>query len=262
MYSLPKLVICYVDYFITAKNLHGLHSPFVYNLAKDVIYNKGHYYAYEEIEQLRNQLLNSTKSIQVKDFGAGSRVNNNTEKKISQIAKNAAKPAKYAQLIFRLCDFFQPKVALELGTSLGITSAYIAKANENTILHTFEGCPETSKVAALNFNLLNATNVKQHVGNFDDTLPPFLSNVSTIDFAFLDGNHRYQPTIDYFNQLVPYFSSGSCVVLDDIHWSKEMERAWDYVKNHDAVTLTIDLFFVGLVFFDTSRPKEHIKIRF
>ena len=159
-------------------------------------------------------------------------------------------------------QFYKPINILELGTSLGISTSYLAKADDNVQVFTFEGCRETSKIAQDNFNKQNITNASVILGNFNITLAEKLKEIKTIDLAFIDGNHQEQPTIIYFEQCLEYANNNTIFVFDDIHWSKGMENAWSYIKAHPKTTLTIDLFFVGIVFIKSELSKEDFTIRF
>lgn len=208
-------------------------------------------------------MLKDETVIPITDFGAGSRLNLSQERKVSAIAKSSLKPKKYSQLLFRMVNYFQPSFVLELGTSLGITSSYLASGNNNAKVITMEGSPHVAAIARKNFEWLQLKNISVIEGNFDDTLPKLISSTQTADFVFIDGNHRKEPTIRYFEQLLPKISSNSIFIFDDIHWSKEMEEAWETIKQHNAVTLSIDLFFIGIIFFrKEQKEKQHFTIRF
>lgn len=265
MYSPIIVALKYMQYYLKANNGkgHGAHSPFVYDFIINVLNDKRNFYAYENIEKLREGLLKENSILHVEDFGAGSKIGLTKQRTVSAIASSSLKPAKYAQLLFRMVNYYQPKTILELGTSLGITTAYLAAANNNAFVTTMEGSKEISSKATKNFELLELKNIQQIQGNFDITLPALLPKLSNIDFAFLDGNHRYLPTINYFNSILPKISNQTIVILDDIHWSKEMEQAWNEIKNHESVTLSIDLFFIGILFFKSEfKVKQHFTIRF
>jgi predicted O-methyltransferase YrrM len=185
------------------------------------------------------------------------------KRKISAIAKSSLKPKKYSQLIFRIVHYYKPNTILELGTSLGITTSYLAFANPAAKIITMEGAPEVASTAKKNFKQLLLYNINIVEGNFDDTLPSVTGQLSSVDFAFIDGNHRKEPTLKYFNQLIKLSTSTTILIFDDIHWSIEMEEAWDEIKLHPLVTLTIDLFFIGIVFFrKEQKTNEHFTIRF
>jgi len=251
-----KTTIRYLKYLFSAGTKHDVHSPFVFNLLTNIIENNEEYYPYADIENIRQQLLSDETSIEVNDLGAGSSVLKNNKRKISEIARHSLKSPKYAQLLFRLANHFHPKTILELGTSLGITTLYLALANKQAKVVTIEGSENISQRAKQNFEKLNATNIESVVGNFDDILISSLNKLCQLpttncqlDFVYFDGNHRKEPTLRYFEQCLQYAHNDSVFIFDDIHWSDEMEQAWEQIKQHSRVTLTIDLFFIGIVFF-------------
>jgi predicted O-methyltransferase YrrM len=158
---------------------------------------------------------------------------------------------------------YQPETILELGTSLGITTSYLSLAKPNARLITMEGANEVAEVASKNFKESGLNNIIIKQGNFDDTLVMAIGQLPSINFAFIDGNHRQQPTENYFHQLLSKINSDSILIFDDIHWSKEMEAAWDTIKNHPSVRCSVDLFFIGIVFFRPEfHEKQHFTIRF
>jgi predicted O-methyltransferase YrrM len=182
---------------------------------------------------------------------------------VSSIAGSALKPKKFAQLMFRIARYYKAHRILELGTSLGITSSYLASSLEDARLDTMEGAPAIAAIAKKNFESLGLKNTNLHVGNFDETLPPLLNELKQIDLAFIDGNHRREPTVRYFRQLLPVCHNDTILIFDDIHWSEEMEQAWEEIKKDGSVKLTIDLFFIGLVFFKKEfKVKQDFAIRF
>ncbi|MBS4043155.1 MAG: class I SAM-dependent methyltransferase [Chitinophagaceae bacterium] len=265
MYSHFKMALKYCHYWLTASNRkgHGMHSPYVFNLIQDVLLDERKFYQFESIEQLRKLLLKNETEIEVVDFGAGSKNLSNKKRKISAIAKSSLKPKKYSQLLFRFVDYYQPQTIIELGTSLGITTSYLASSNVYSVVYTFEGAPSIANIAEQNFESLQLKNINLNVGNFDNTLEKVLSTINKVDFAFIDGNHRYEPTINYFNQLLSKSNEQSIFILDDIHWSEEMETAWKYVQLHEKVTATIDLFFIGIVIFNKDfRIKQHFTVKY
>lgn len=265
MYSALELGFNYLKYLISAENGkgHGVHSPFVFDFIIHVLNNKKKYYAYQEIEALRQLLKTDGRKVSITDLGAGSRKRKGNITTVSQIAKTSLKPKKYSQLLFRIADYYRPKTILELGTSLGLTTAYLASANEKSKVITLEGIEGISAIAKENFDRLQLKNVEVVEGNFDNTLPAVVERMASIDLAFLDGNHQKLPTLNYFNLILPKTNDNSLLIFDDIHWSREMEEAWEAIKDHPQVTLTIDLFFIGLVFFrKQQKVKQHFTIRF
>jgi predicted O-methyltransferase YrrM len=256
------LLINFIKHKINAKTRHGVHSPFVYKLIDTVIYDFKNKPAYNSIENLRTKLLADERLITITDLGAGSHVNNKKQKQVKSLAKNALKPKKLAQLLYRLAQEFQPKNIVELGTCLGITTAYFGMAVADANIFTLEGCPQTASVAKDNLAQLKLENVLVVVGNFDDTLPQVIQNLTELDFVFVDGNHRKEATLNYFEWCLPKVHEKSVMIFDDIYWSAGMKEAWEEIKKHPKVSVTIDLFWIGLVFFKKGQVKEDFKVKF
>lgn len=264
MYSTWQLAQRYLRYWWQASNGkgHGVHSPFVFDFIIHVLNDRQAYDCYAPMEQRRRQLLADERVLEIADFGAGSRQGSQQRRSVQQIAGAALKPRKYAQLLHRIARYYQCQTVVELGTSLGVTAGYLAAA-PGAKLYTLEGSPAIANVAAEGFAQLQQPGVQQVVGNFDDTLAPLLAGLPQVDLLYIDGNHRYEPTIRYFNQAFPHLTEYSIVVFDDIHWSAEMEQAWAAIKADPRVRLSIDLFFIGLAFFRTDfKVKQDFSIRF
>ncbi len=265
MYSSFQLAKKFLQYYSNAKNGkgHGIHSPFIFDFVTHVLNDKKKYECYKKIEPLRQKLLNDNSIIEVEDFGAGSAVVPFKERKVNAIAKSSLKNKKFARLLFRIVRYYKPENILELGTSFGITTCYLACGNRNANVHTLEGSKEIAKIAQRNFESLALKNINLIEGNFDVTFKERLAKLKTVDLAFIDGNHRKEATISYFLSLLKKSSVDSVFIFDDIHWSGEMEEAWMQIKNNNAVKLTIDLFFIGIVFFNPDFiAKQHFAIRF
>lgn len=257
-----QFITDYLKHRLTAKSRHGTHSPFVYKLADEVIYDFTDKSEYKTIEDKRKKLFNDDSIITVTDLGAGSHLNKNRTKKVSQIAKNALKSPRLAKLIYRLAKNTKPKSAIELGTCLGITTAYLAKTDPETEIITIEGCPQTAEVAKKNFEALKLDNIELHVGNFDLILPDIIAKQPSLDFVYIDGNHRKDATLNYFKWCLPKVNEDSLLIFDDIYWSQGMKEAWAEIKNDPDVTVTVDLFWIGLVYFKKGQAKEHFKLKF
>lgn len=241
---------------------HGVHSPFVYQLVDKTLYSFQPRSYEQGIEELRGKLKRDKRMVKVLDLGAGSMLNTNKERPVSSIARNALKPVRIARLLGRIAAEFEPESIIELGTCLGITTAYLAKSSPNSQIITVEGCPETGKIAQENFHALGLNKIDLRIGNFDQVLPGLLKEQSAVGLLFIDGNHTKAATLHYFQTALPYIKENSVLIFDDIYWSKEMKEAWKEIKDHPAVTVTIDLFYIGLVFFKKDQQKENFKIRF
>jgi predicted O-methyltransferase YrrM len=265
MYSRLQLASKYLHYLFTASSGkgHGIHSPFVFDFIKHVLTDKRNFYTYSIVESLREKLLADNTVLTVDDFGAGSATGATKKRSVREIAVNAAKPKKLGQLLFRIVNQYQPAHIVELGTSLGLSTCYLAGGNLNAEVITMEGAESIADLAQRQFDELQLNKVKLIKGNFDAKLPPVLYKLPTVDLAFIDGNHRKEPTLNYFQQFLLKKNDGTILIFDDIHWSKEMELAWAEIKQHPDVMLTIDLFFLGLVFFRKEfKVKQHFIIRF
>lgn len=265
MYSKVRLIRKYISWYCTASNSkgHGTHSPFIFSFITSILNDKTAYAGYNSIELLRKQLRNDHTVLTIEDFGAGSITDKSNLRTISSIVRNAAKPKKFGQLLFRMVKYYQPRTILELGTSLGITTSYLASGNPAATVTTMEGAKEVAAVARKNFATLGLQNISVMEGNFDDTLASVVQYLGSNDFCFIDGNHRREPTERYFQQLLPITHNDSILIFDDIHWSPEMEEAWDTIRNHPAVRCSVDLFFIGIVFFrEEFHEKQHFSIRF
>ncbi len=257
-----NFLVRYLNYLQQARNKYDIHSPFLYELVTQVFEDRTFYPDYDLVEGLKRDLLKRTDTIEVNDLGAGSAVDKKRTRTVGSIARHSSKPRKYGRLLYRISRYLEPGNILELGTSMGISAAYMALGHPGSTLTTIEGCANTAKQAKLNLDTLNLRNTGIITGHFDKLLPGVLDSVPQLDLAFIDGNHREEPTINYFEQCLLKTVNTSCFLFDDIHWSKGMENAWDYIRNHEAVTLSIDLFFMGLVFFRKELSKEHFTIRF
>jgi predicted O-methyltransferase YrrM len=249
-------IFAYFKFLVKSTNQHGVHSPFVYDLVTKCFYDKKSKEMYQTISTYRNDLLNDQTIVEVKDFGAGSRVFSSNKRKVSAIAKNAGITLKRAKLLARLVSYFNVENSLELGTSLGMATIAMKEATE---IFTLEGCPKTAAIAQKQFKKYNFINVNLYVDEFSTSLSQ-LTNTS-YDLIYIDGNHQKEATVLYFEQLLTTAHNNSMFIFDDIHWSNEMLEAWEIIKNRPEVTVTIDTFFWGFVFIRQEQVKEHFVIR-
>lgn len=265
MYPPLTLASKYLRYYFTAANGkgHGIHSPFVFELITNVLNDDRHFYAYKQVEDFRARLKQDQHAVRVEDLGAGSAKGTLPERRISDIVRSAAKSPRLAKLLFRVAEYYKAENILELGTSLGITTSYLALARPDAEITTIEGVPAIAARSAEHFRESGMKNIRLLEGNFDAVLPAILPPAKPYDMVYIDGNHRYEPTLRYFRQLLPYMAECSIMIFDDIHWSNEMEQAWAEIRADEAVMLTVDLFFIGLVFFRKEfKVKQNFVVRF
>lgn len=252
-------VLAYIKFILNSSNQHGIHSPFVYDLVTNCIYNKKKYNPYKSLNQYRMKLYANDTKILVKDYGAGSRVTKNNNRKISRIAKTAGITKKRALLLYRLTNYFQPSSILELGTSLGLATSALSLGNPNSKIITIEGCPKTALITKKHFETFNLKNIDLRINNFKDEIESFKNN--RFDLIYIDGHHQKNATLNYFNTLLKFISNNSIIIFDDINWSSGMSEAWKQIKNNPKVTITVDTFYWGIVFFKQGQAKQHFKIR-
>jgi len=252
-------ILEYIKFIFKSTNQHGIHSPFVYELVTKCFYDKQYYEGYKIIAKYRSVLNNNKSVISVKDLGAGSKVLSTRSRKISNISKKAGITKKRAELLYRIVKYFQSTSILELGTSLGISTCALSLGNTNANIITIEGCPETASVAREQFKYFSLYNINLLVNEFDKEINTLTDN--NFDLIYIDGNHQKEATINYFHSLLTCTNNDSLIIFDDIHWSKGMTEAWETIIQDSNVTLTIDTFYWGFVFFRKEQKKQHFKIR-
>jgi len=251
----------YIKFLWHSKNEHAVHSPFVFNLITKCFYDKKPKPEYKVLKSYRNLLLENKNTIEVTDFGAGSKVFKSNTRQIAKIAKTAGITPKRAELLFRITNYFQPATVLEIGTSLGLATSALALGNPKASIITLEGCPNTMAMAKNQLQLFNMKNVECITSEFNNYLQTCNLQSAICNLIYFDGNHSKKATLDYFELLLPTITNDTVWIFDDIHWSPEMEDAWEIIKQHPKVTVTIDTFQWGLVFFRREQPKEHFVIR-
>ena len=245
----------FINHWLNAVDEHSLQAPFVYQFCTEVVKNTVHNQSYLAVQQLRTQLNRDRTSISYRDFGAGN--HSVANKTIGHISRTSHQP-KVAHLLYSIAQHFKPNSILELGTSLGLSTLCMASAVPEANITTLEGSQSLSKLANDHFELLGATQVHSVVGNIDHTLDEVLNQLEVIDLLFMDANHQHHATITYLDKCIPKFHEHTIVVMDDIHWSDPMEKAWKEIIAYSNVTLSIDLFYAGVLFFRPELNKSNV----
>ncbi|CAM3961020.1 O-methyltransferase [Flavobacterium antarcticum] len=255
----------YLKFIWNSTNAHGVHSPFVFNLVQKCFYDKTNYSEYNILYKYWFSLVEDNRTILVTDFGSGSRVFKSNKRKVSQIAEIAGISQKRAKLLFRITQYFMPNTILEIGTSLGLATSALALANKNLSITSLEGCQETLSVAKEMFQFRSFNLQSERVAfintEFSKQLTTYNLQPTTYNLIFFDGNHSKKATLEYFELLLPTIDNETVWIFDDIHWSQEMEEAWELIKKHPKVTVTVDTFQWGIVFFRSEQVKENFIVR-
>jgi predicted O-methyltransferase YrrM len=258
-----KIALSYLAFRIKAKSRagHSIHSPFVYSFVREVIYERSRSEELERAHNFREIVRKSNLRLSTSKFGSGSKSLGSTSD-IKKLVDRSSVSKRVGAILFRLVKWNNPKTILEIGTSVGVSVAYLAAANPNTQIITLEGDEQRASFARKMLDEQGLKNVKLLPDDFSQTLPKALEALDTVDLVFVDGNHSLTPTIDYFNQILKKVNQHSVIVFDDIRWSQEMFSAWQHVANHSSVSVSIDMFSLGLVFFRKGIPKQHFAVNF
>ncbi len=254
-------ILAYSKYLRKANTKYSVHSPFVYEFITKAFKTPFPSICSSNLKLYRNDLLSSSELITVTDFGAGSRVFKSNRRKVKAIAKYAGLSKTKAEILQKIASFFQPKNILEVGTSLGIGTAALHFSNSDSKITSVEGCPETASVAKEMFRKYKMHNINLIVGEFSEVLPEVFKK-NTFDLIFFDGNHQKEATIKYFDSCLQSTHNDTLLIFDDIHWSKGMEEAWQYIQKSSEVSVSIDLFHFGLVFFRKEQIKQNFILRY
>jgi predicted O-methyltransferase YrrM len=245
-------------FYRTALTKYQLHSPIVYAMAEAVLEDKRWYYAFRDVENIRQTMLKSRALVQVQDFGVGS----SRTVSLKTVVDRASSSTRQGRQLFRLANWVNPDTILELGTSVGIGALYLISGARSAKLITLEGCPQTAATARENFDLLGfQQQATILVGRFEETLPEALQTLQQLDFVYVDGHHRGVPTLEYFEKCLPYAHEKTVFVFDDVDWSPEMAVAWRKIQQHDRVTLSVEFFDFAVAFINPDfKQKQHLNI--
>ena len=248
----------YLNFLLKGVSKYNIHSPLIHDLVENVLDKEKKFYSFIGIEHLRALLLKDASSVFLHDLGKGSTTIRGSKIKVKTLTKKVQSRPEKAQILFKLVNFYNSNNILEIGTSLGLTTAYLSNANKNSSVTTLEGDPSIYLMAKKNFQKLGLKNVTLHHGDFDNLLPKIFTQ--KFDFIFFDGNHSKKATLKYFNWALENFMEEAIYVFDDIYWSKEMKEAWTEISNHPKVMMSLDIFSLGIIFFKKNREKEHINL--
>lgn len=248
-----------LNFLLKSSNQHGIHSPFVYDLITKCFYDKTPFSAYHNLKALRNELIYNQDLVKVKHYSEASKVFQSNHQKISTIVKGEGSSYKKQKQLYRITNYFKPKNVLELGTSVGLGSAAMAIGSNNSIIKTVEVNKNKSDIAKKVFKSYQLKNIQIDTSSFKDFFKK--SNYENLDLVYLDGTCDKESTIENFNSLLKYSHNESVFIINNIYWSKEMTEAWNIIKKQKEITVSIDTFYWGFLFFRKEQPKQHFTIR-
>lgn len=255
-------VVKYFKHKLKSKSIYSIHSPFLFHWVNEIFLNENDFEDFYQIAEKRSWFAKDKRKIKVKDLGAGSKVMKGPERKIADIYRYNVKKEKYGKYLYRIAENLNAKKVLEFGTSLGVSTAYLAKGNSQREVWTVEACPNILKEAQTFWKHLGLNNVKAFNVSFEDFLEAFKTLPDTFDIIYLDGNHQLAPTLAYLEALTPFLNEGGVVIMDDINWSNEMREAWAYAKNMEEFTLCLELLDWGVLFKKEECSKEIIALSY
>lgn len=253
----------YIEYIFRAKSRHSVHSPFVFQLLEEVVRGNSLQTEFHELETHIRSLAHNQRMVEITDFGRpqGKKLYEHRFESIAAIHKASSLRSAYGRMLGRLASFLKPRHILEIGTGLGVSTAYMATGASHASIDSFEGCSVKTQIARSFFEKIKLTHIQSFIGRFEVTLPEYLQKAQSPDLVFIDGNHRLEPTLAYFEMILPKLPYHACMVFDDIHWSADMEQAWSQIVQHKRVTISIDLYHFGIIFFNPEFSKQHFILR-
>lgn len=258
------LLFRYFKYRLKARTRYRVHSQFIFDFINNILRDKKDYVDYSILWEHRNKIAHSNDPVETVDFGvgAGNKAYSTKILKLGKIVRLRSLNESRLKLLYRITKYYKPEKILEFGTAAGISSVYIKSGNPLSTMITMEGCANLAAKAEESFSQLGFCNIDIAIGNFDNTLEDVLKKIKKVDFVFFDGNHRKEPTLRYFEKCVQFSNENSIFVFDDIHWSIGMESAWKCIKNDSRVSITIDLFWFGIVFFVKGIEKQDFVLHY
>ncbi|MFZ4522117.1 MAG: O-methyltransferase [Bacteroidales bacterium] len=259
-----EAVVGYLKHAVRSQSKYDLHSPFVYGFYQDVMMDGRQYSQYRVVNRLRKELESGSRFIKRKDLGARCKDFPCDQRfvRVKDIVHHSSVSRKNGEFLFRMVRQYKPASILELGTSLGISTIYFGLAAPESKIVSIEGCIDSANLARENIAKTGLTNIHVINGNFEDKLAAALIEMPAPDLVFFDGNHKKEPTLDYFQHCLQHIHPGTIFIFDDIHWSAGMEDAWNIIRQHPRVKVSIDLYHLGVVFFREELSKEDFTIRY
>jgi len=246
-------------YYKGAKTIYNIHSPFLYDFVRIVFDTQKNYYSFYQIELVRQRLLKDSTEIKINDLGAGT-VSNSNLRSIKEIASTSSSGEKKCRVLHNIANYFHAKNILELGTNLGLGTAYIFSASKEAEFHSVEGDENLHRIAEEGLKNLGIYKVKLFNQAFEKYFRSQPKFVDEVELCFVDGNHTKDATLEVFHKIWNNAQERKCIIFDDIYWSDGMAEAWAEIKAKVSSGFTVDVYQMGIVIIDPKYKKvEHIK---
>ncbi len=252
-----KIIGRFLRFWNGAKSIDSVDSPLVYQLCLDIQSAHDAKTQFKKIEDKRAQLLMDNTLINVQSLGSQSKVNRSEIRSIRQIALSSVSPRNKCELLYGLVKTTKAKTVLELGTSLAISTAYVAAVDRVDYIKSVE---DSSKIHSYNENLAHNSKINMIQSDFQSYIENELNNKAKYDCIVLDGRHDEIATISYVNQLINLLNPNGIIIVDDIYWSNGLMNAWKTLRNDYRYNLKIDLFYYG-VLSNQASIKEEIDLK-
>ncbi|CAN5345977.1 class I SAM-dependent methyltransferase [soil metagenome] len=246
-----------LSYLWHGQGRYNVHSDFVYQFINQVLRDKKQAPEWKQIEGIRKQIKGDFTPITAQSFGAVKRPPTTASAKVRQTAISPL----YGRLLYRCAAYFECCNILEIGTGTGISTLYLGSGSTVKRMVSLEGNAALATLAIEQINKRKLNQIEIIVGEFDSTLSTALGKLSSVDMVFIDGNHQKEPTLRYYTQILPYIHNETVLIFDDIHWSPDMQDAWKEIISRPEVTLSLDFYRMGLVFFRKEfRQPQHLQL--
>ena len=259
-----KLLIKYFVYRFRSKGAkgHGIHSPFLFEFNRNVLNNTTIYPEYNRIRDFRRSLERNRDVIKVRDHGAGSLYHQSDKRRVKDILQYTASSYKTGKLLFRIANYLEPDNIIELGTAVGFGAFCLATGAKGAKVYSLEACPGQSGIARVFNENAGVKNIEFMQGSFKENLPGLLEKIEKGDLVYFDGDHRKEAVLWQFSQCSAKAGPDSIFIIGDIHWSTGMEEAWKIISDDPMVSISLDLFYCGLLLFRKGIAKQHFTLKY
>ncbi len=253
-------IVSFFCFILKSKNEHGVHSPFIFDLITTCFYVKKNNHDLTILSNYKEDLSKNSSLQEIYDFNFLSNILLSEKKKKEKIIKDFGVSNKRTRLLINLIQYLKPRSILEIGTSVGINTVTLASALENFKIITVEENEQSTNISRELFKKYNLKQIELLSGKLDDVLPDVFKK-NTFDFICFKNHGLTKKVLKYFEASVSSIHNNSVCLFKNIHIDKESDQVWEQIKKHEKVTVTIDTFKWGLVFFRKEQEKEHFIIR-